>query len=94
VSKEQTLLDPTAESSTVQRPRIARPASLEDMTVGLLDISKPRGDEFLDRLEELLRGKCKGVKRYAKPRFSMIAPTELRQTIAAECAVVVEALAD
>jgi len=88
------LLDPTAETASVLRPRIARPASLESLSVALLDISKPRGDEFLDRLEERLRGRCRAVKRYKKPRFSMIAPPELRQRIAAECQVVIEALAD
>ena len=35
-------------------PCSRRPASLRGQTVGLLDISKPRGDVFLDRLEERL----------------------------------------
>jgi hypothetical protein len=88
------LLDPTAEASPVARPRIRRPASLEGVTIGLLDIAKPRGNEFLDRLEQLLVAKGLKVKRYRKPRFSQIAPTELKQQIGAECQVVIEALAD
>ncbi len=88
------LLDPTAEIAPVQRPRIARTRALEDLTVALLDISKPRGSEFLDRLEALLSERGVKVKRYRKPRFSNIAPAEVRQSIAAECNAAVEALAD
>ncbi len=91
---KQVLLDPTAELSPVQRPRIARPVSLEGLNVALLDISKPRGSEFLDRLEALFAGRGVAVKRYRKPRFSTIAPAALRQQIAAECHAAVEALAD
>ncbi len=94
MSQEQTLLDPTAEISPVQQPRIARPGRLEGLAIGLLDINKPRGNEFLDRLEERLKERGLAVKRYRKPRFSNIAPTELKQAIAAECKLVVEALAD
>ena len=36
------LLDPTSERHPAERQRVARPASLAGMTVGLLDISKPR----------------------------------------------------
>jgi len=92
--KNQVLLDPTGEISPVQRPRIARPDSLEGLTIGLLDINKPRGNEFLDRIEVLMRERGLAVKRYRKPRFSNIAPVELRQQIAAECKALVEALAD
>jgi len=38
------VLDPTAERAPAQRARLARPASLEGKVVGLLDISKPRGN--------------------------------------------------
>jgi len=92
--KNQVLLDPTGEISPVQRPRIARPDSLEGLTIGLLDINKPRGNEFLDRIEVLMRERGLAVKRYRKPRFSNIAPVELRQQIAAQCKALVEALAD
>ena len=91
---DQILLDPTAEAAPVQRPRIARPASLDGLTVGLLDINKPRGSEFLDRIEAHLRKRGLTVKRYKKERFSKIAATELKQKIQAECNVAIEALAD
>ena len=88
------LLDPTAEQASEKRPRIARPASLEGLTVALLDISKPRGSEFLDRLESLLSRKSLKVKRYRKHAFSQVAKSDLKQQIAAECDIAVEALAD
>jgi hypothetical protein len=89
-----TLLDPTAELSPVRRPRRARPATRAGLRVGLLDISKRRGDVFLDRLDELLRSRGLVVTRYRKPRFSILAPVDLRQQIREECDLVVEALAD
>ncbi len=46
-------LDPTAELSPMARPLLPRLSSLEGKTIGLLDIAKPRGDVFLDRLEVL-----------------------------------------
>ena len=88
------LLDPTAERAPLKRERIAPLASLDGVTVGLLDISKPRGDVFLNRLEERLRERGVIVKRYAKPTFARVAPTDLKQKIAAECDAVIEALAD
>jgi hypothetical protein len=94
VTDDQILLDPTAERSPMQRPRRARAASIEGLTIGLLDISKRRGDVFLDRLEALLRDRRLAVRRYRKPRFSALAPVDLKQQIQAECDVVVEALAD
>ena len=89
-----TILDPTSERTLVARERLARPASLAGMTVGLLDISKPRGDIFLDRIEERLIGICANVNRYMKPTFAKPAPVDLRHKIATECQVVIEALAD
>jgi hypothetical protein len=88
------LLDPTGERSPVERQRVARPASLDGLTVGLLDISKPRGDVFLNRLEELLRERGLRVERYRKPTFTKPAPVDLRHEISVQCDVVIEALAD
>src|SRR6056297_1357134 len=56
MSSTRTILDPTSERNVAERERLARPASLEGLTVGLLDISKPRGDVFLDQLETRLVG--------------------------------------
>ena len=90
----RTILDPTGERSVAERARLARPVTLDGLTVGLLDISKPRGDVFLDRLEERLTGIGATVKRYRKPTFTKPAPADLRYEIATECEVVIEALAD
>ena len=89
-----TILDPTSERTVAERQRIARPASLEGLTVGLLDISKPRGDVFLDRVEEKLGALGATVNRYAKPTFTKPAPVDLRHEIATSCDAVIEALAD
>ncbi len=89
-----TVLDPTAELSPAGRRRQARPAGLDGLTVGLLDISKARGDVFLDRVEQRLRERGWKVSSYAKPTFTKPAPIDLRQEIAVHCDVVIEALAD
>ncbi len=89
-----TILDPTSERNVAERQRLARPASLEGLTVGLLDISKPRGDVFLDRIEQRLVEVGADVKRYRKPTFTKPAPVDLRHRISIECQVVIEALAD
>jgi hypothetical protein len=88
------VLDPTSERSPTGRPRAARPTSLDGVTVALLDISKPRGDVFLDRLEQRLAAAGATVKRYRKPTFTKPAPIDLRHEIATHCEVVIEALAD
>ena len=88
------LLDPTSESAPVARSLSVRPVSLAGLTVGLLDISKPRGDLLLDRLEQRLVGDGATVRRYAKPTFAKPAPIDLRHEIATQCEVVIEALAD
>jgi hypothetical protein len=88
------LLDPTAETAPAQRARLARPDSLEGKVVGLLDISKPRGNVFLDRIEEQLAALGISVNRYSKPTFTRPAPTALKQQMAAEVDVLVEGLAD
>ena len=94
MTDRMTLLDPTSEQAPTKRPRKLPPASLAGATVGLLDISKARGDIFLDRLEELLRDKGIQVKRYKKPTFTRPAPVDLGQKIASEVDVVIEGLAD
>ena len=89
-----TVLDPTAERAPAGRERVARLASLEGKVVGLLDITKPRGDVFLDRLESRLVERGAEVRRYAKPTFTKPAPADLRHEIATHCNAVIEALAD
>jgi hypothetical protein len=97
-TKEQAVgrvfLDPTGEQALVSRERAPRPKKIAGLTIGLLDISKPRGDLFLDRLESELTQRGATIKRYRKPTFTKPAPLDLRQQIAMECGAVVEALAD
>ena len=88
------ILDPTNERTLAERTRTARPPSIVGLDVGLLDISKARGDVFLDRLEVLLTEAGANVRRYKKPTFTKPAPVDLRHEIASQCHVVIEALAD
>ena len=88
------VLDPTTERSPATRQRVSRPSSLDGCTVALLDISKPRGDVFLDRLAQLLEARGLRVARYRKPTFAKVAPVDLRHQISTTCDVVIEALAD
>lgn len=88
------LLDPTSELVTAQRQLLPRLDSLAGKTIGLLDISKPRGKEFLDAVETALIELGARVKRYTKPTFTRVAPLELNQRISMECDAVIEGLAD
>lgn len=89
------ILDPTDERTPVHRTLARRSGRLAG-NVALLDISKPRGDVFLDRIEELLRGRAPDltVTRYRKPTFTKPAPADLRREIAERNHFVIEALAD
>ena len=91
---ERTILDPTGERSEATRELSTRPTSLDGITVGLLDISKARGDVFLDRVEATLAERGVATRRYRKPTFTKPAPPDLRAEIARECGAVLEALAD
>ena len=94
MNDQRVLLDPTSERHPARRERLPRPASLRGQTIGLLDISKARGDVFLDRIEARLVERGLAVNRYRKPTFARVAPNELKQQIVAECDILVEALAD
>lgn len=90
-----TMLDPTDERVPVTRQLAPRPATLSGR-VALLDITKPRGNVLLDRIEVLLRERAPDltVNRYAKPTFTKPAPAALRRDIGAASDFVIEALAD
>jgi hypothetical protein len=94
MSHSRILLDPTSERVTTTRPRAPRLPSLAGRRVGLLDIRKPRGDVFLDRLAERLAERGAAVVRFTKPTFTKPAPLDLRQSIGQQCDAVIEALAD
>jgi hypothetical protein len=94
VSETRVVLDPTGERQAPTRERTPRPARLDGLTVGLLDIRKARGDVFLDRIEQHVTARGGRVVRYAKPTFTKVAPIDLRHEISEQCDVVIEALAD
>ncbi len=89
------IVDPTDERVPVQRQLAPRPETLQG-TVGLLNISKPRGDILIARLQERLEAEAPGVtvRNYTKPTFTKPAPDALRQQMKEECDFVIEALAD
>ena len=89
-----TILDPTSERSLAERAPLVRPAKLDGLTIALLDISKPRGDIFLNQLGLRLADTGATLKRYRKPTFAKPIPEDLRRAIATDCQVVIEALAD
>ncbi|MCO8127313.1 hypothetical protein NHL50_08835 [Acidimicrobiia bacterium EGI L10123] len=90
-----TVLDPTGERQVAERALLDRPSSIEGKVVGLLDITKPRGDVFLDHLEQGLRRRgAADVVRFAKPTYTKPAPVDLRHEISTKCDLVIEALAD
>jgi len=70
---------------------------LAGKTIGLLDISKWRGGFVLDHLEKALKDRygVEQIVRVMKPTFTKPAPdATLDQFVKAECAAVIEALAD
>ena len=94
MNDDRILLDPTSERAPQRRERLPRPNGIGGKRIGLLDISKPRGDVFLDRLQTRIEAEGATVIRYRKPTFTRPAPVDLRQTIASEVDLLVEGLAD
>ena len=90
-----TILDPTNEREPVIRQITPRSGEITGR-VALLDISKPRGNVLLDRLEALLSERLPGitVNRYAKPTFAKPAPDALRREIHGNNDFIIEGLAD
>lgn len=90
-----TLVHPGNESVPQAAPPPARLAALAGKKIGLLDISKPGGSVFLDRLESILRLRygVADVVRTRKPTFAKNAPPEVIQQLRGMDAVI-EALAD
>lgn len=89
------ILDPTDERVPVARAITPRKGTLGGV-VGLLDISKPRGNVMLDELEHLLAQRAPDitVRRYKKPTFAKPCPEALRHEIRDACDLVIEGLAD
>ena len=91
---ENVLIDPTNEVRRPDREAVARLESIAGRTIGLLDISKARGDIFLNHIEDRLVSRQVKVLRFTKPTFTKVAPIDLRQQIRERCDAVIEALAD
>jgi hypothetical protein len=91
-----TIVNPMDETPRMRATPARRLDSLAGKTVGLLDISKPGGSVFLDRLEALLKQRhgVAQVVRATKPTFTKPAPDDLLEGLAARCDAVIEALAD
>ena len=87
-------VSPFDEQARQEEPLAARPAGLEGRTVALLDITKARGDEFLDRVEQRLQAAGASTFRIAKAAFSRPATPEVIEEIALRGDLTVEGLAD
>ena len=91
------LVNPLDETPRVFSKPASRLNSLTGKTIGLLDISKPGGSIFLDRLEHLLKERhgVARVVRAVKPTYTKPAPDAvIARFLDAKCDAVIEALAD
>ena len=89
------LVNPQNEAVAKPAAPPARLKTLAGKRIALLDISKPGGSHFLDRLDTILRDRfgVAEVARFAKPTFTKPAPDALIAQLAAFDAVI-EGLAD
>ena len=90
-----TLVNPLDERAGDLQSPAPRLDNLEGKTLALLDISKPRGKEFLDRIEELLKERygVSKIVREIKPTYTKPAPGALLERLGFVDGVI-EALAD
>ena len=87
-------VSPFDEQRRPAEPLAPRRSSLTGATVALLDITKRRSDEFLDRIELLLQTQGAQTFRIAKEIFSKPAAPEIIRRIANRGDLAVEGLAD
>ena len=89
------IVSPLNETSPGHASAAPRLASLQGRTIALLDISKPGGNIFLDRIEHRLRNDhgVASVIREMKPTFAKPAPPGVLEKIRHADAVI-EGLAD
>lgn len=88
------LRDPTAETSSVLRERAKPLDTSAGKVIALMDIGKMRGDEFIDRLEQLCHARGIATRRFKKPTNTRVAPREMIEEIAETCDAVIIALSD
>ncbi len=90
------ILDPTGDLRRTPTALAPRLDTLRGKTVCLLDISKPKGNFFLDEIEARLiedHGVGRVIRR-SKPTYTRPCPEQLAASITAEADCVIEALAD
>lgn len=87
-------VSPLDERTREPVPFAPRRAELAGKRVALLDITKARGSEFLDRIEMLLAARGAQPFRLSKEIFSKPASTEVIERVAIRADLVVEGLAD
>jgi hypothetical protein len=87
-------VSPIDERTAEPVPFAPRPAALAGRRVVLLDITKNRGSEFLDRIEHQLRSRGAETFRIAKETFSKPASSEVIERVAIHGDLAVEGLAD
>ena len=87
-------VSPFDERVRAPEPLAPRPPSISGLHVTLLDITKNRGAEFLDRIEILLQARGATTTRAAKEIFSKPAALDLIDQVASPSHAVVQALAD
>ena len=87
------LVDPRNEGFGPAPTPAPRLHTLAGKTIALLDISKPGGNHFLDRLEMLLQQRSVKTRRVMKPTFAKPAPADLLAELRGVDALI-EALAD
>ena len=92
--KEFEILDPTAGEKSAAWKLAAGLDPTRALRVGLLDISKPQGDIFLDEVERCLVADGHSITRYRKPTTARPAIDELVREMAEHCDAAVVALAD
>ncbi len=88
-----TLVSPMNDVEVAGRTAAPRLMTVAGKTIALLDISKPGGSYFLDRLETILHRSGAKVVREQKPTYTKPAPASLLEKLRGADAVI-EALAD
>ena len=90
------IVDPVGSSAATARSLALRPASLEGVTIALLDNSKPNAKVLLERLGALLaaRGGARAVRVWSKPGSSLGATPAVLEEIASSARVALTASAD
>ena len=87
------ILDPVGfESQAPPKPMAKRLDTLKGKKIGVLDIGFPNGNVFLDRVEEVLKGRY-GVAEFvrrAKPSPARPADDEVRKELIEACDAIVE----